>query len=108
MARFYDKVGYGTPGELVDGVWSDSIIERAYYGEILDTTRYNDSDEKVNVDIRMTQRIRILADAFALENFSKIKYVLWMGTAWQVTSVDVERPRLLLTLGGVYHGPRPA
>lgn len=107
MARFFDKVGYGNPGELVDGVWSDSIIERAYSGDILDTTRYSGSDDKVNNDIRLTQRIRILADAFAFENFSRIKYVLWMGTAWQVTSVAVERPRLLLTLGGVYHGPLP-
>lgn len=107
MDRFFDKVGYGMPGELVDGVWSDSITERAYYGDILDTTRYNASDDKVNSDLRLTERIRILADAFAFENFSKIKYVWRMGSAWQVTSVAVERPRLLLTLGEVYHGPFP-
>lgn len=107
MARFFDKVGYGVPSQPVDGVWSDNITERAYYGEILDTTRFNQESDKVNDDIRLTQRISILADAFALENFSNIKYVLWMGTAWTVTSVGVERPRLILTLGGVWHGQRP-
>jgi hypothetical protein len=107
MARFYDKVGYGVPGELVEGVWSDNITERAYYGEILSTTQFYEESDKVNDDIRLTQRISILADGFALENFSLIKYVSWMGSFWEVTSVSIERPRLLLTLGGVYNGPRP-
>jgi hypothetical protein len=107
MTRFFDNVGYGVQAELVDGVWSDSITERAYYGEILSTTRYLEQSDKVNDDIRLTQRISIVADAFALENFSRIKYVSWMGVLWSVTSVEIERPRLLLTLGGVYNGPRP-
>ena len=108
MARFLDKVGYGIPSEPVDGVWSDNITERAYKGEILSTTKFSEESDKVNDDIRLTQRISIVADAFALENFSYIKYVSWMGTLWRVTAVTPERPRLLLTLGGVYNGPRPA
>jgi hypothetical protein len=108
MARFFDKVGYGTPGELVDGVWSDSITERDYYGEVLNTTRFLQESDKVNDDIRLQQRISIVADAFAVENFARIKYVSWMGTLWEVTSVSLERPRLLLTVGGVYNGPRPS
>jgi len=101
-------VGYGIPTKTAKGVWSDSIVERDYYGEILETARYQESDDKVNDDIRITQRLRVLADAFAFENFSRIKFVEWMGTAWVVTSVSLERPRLLLTLGEVYHGQRAA
>lgn len=107
MARFFDKVGYGLPTELVDGVWSDDITERAYYGDILDAMASNEESDKVIDDIRLQQRISILADAFALENFSRIKYVSWMGSLWTVISVRVERPRLVLALGGIYNGPRP-
>jgi hypothetical protein len=107
MARFFDKVGYGIPGEIVDGVWSDSITERAYYGDVLDVITSNEESDKVNNDIRLQQRVSVMADAFALENFSFIKYVSWMGSLWIVLSVRVERPRLILTLGGVYNGPRP-
>lgn len=108
MARYHDVIGYGIESELVDGVWADNnITERAYYGDVLSTTRYYESAEKVNDDLRLTQRLSILADAFAYENFSLIKYAMWMGTAWQVTAVTVDRPRLQLTLGGVYHGLRP-
>lgn len=108
MTRFFDKVGYGIPTTIVDGVWSDSIVERSYYGDILDTLASNEESDKVNDDIRLQQRVSIVADAFAIENFSRIKYVSWMGSLWMVISIKVERPRLLLSLGGIYNGPRAA
>jgi len=108
MTRFFDNVGYGIPAGTVDGVWSDSIVEQAYYGDVLDTATSTEEADKVNDDIRLQQRVSILADAYALENFSRIKYVSWMGSLWTVISVKVERPRLLLSLGGIYNGPRPS
>jgi len=107
MARFYDKVGYGIPTQTVPGVWSDDITERAYYGEILKAMSSLEASDKVNDDIRLQNRIKILADAFALENFSNIKYISWMSTLWTVNSVEVKHPNLILMLGGVYNGPRP-
>ena len=106
MTRFFDKVGYGIPNESVDGVWSDNIVEQAYYGDVLDTSISNEEVDKVNNDIRLQQRVSIVADSFAFENFSRIKYVSWMGSLWTVLSVKVERPRLILALGGIYNGPR--
>lgn len=105
--RFFDKVGYGTQQNLGGGVWSDSITERTYYGEVLSATRSLEPSDKVNDDIRLQNRISIVADAFALENFINIKYVSWQGSLWTVNSVEVERPRLILALGGVYNGPVP-
>lgn len=107
MTRFYDKVGYGLPGELVDGVWQDTIVERAHYGSVLEATRYFGDDEQVNQDVRLQNRIDIVADAFALENFSLIKYVSWMGTRWKASAVRLARPRLIITLSEVYNGPGP-
>lgn len=98
-------VGYGGPTNLGDGVWSDSITEREYSGEVLDIMSSTAQSEKVNDDIRLQQEISVVADAFALGNFSRIKYVMWMGTAWTVQSVKVKRPRLILALGGPYDGP---
>jgi hypothetical protein len=37
-----------------------------------------------------------------------MRYVEWAGVRWDVTDVEVQRPRLILRLGGVYHGPLPA
>jgi len=108
MARFYGKIGYSVSGTLVDGVWSDDIIERAYYGTILNETRTHESAEKVNDDIRLTSRISVVADLFAFENYANIKYVKdQAGAFWEVTSVELKRPRLVLSTGGVYHGSKP-
>jgi len=107
MARFHGMVGYGVSEEIRPGVWSDEITERAYYGDILNDLRSTSASEKVNDDIRLQNRISIVADPYALGNYLQIKYVEWAGSLWTVNSVDVERPRLTLSLGGVYDGPRP-
>lgn len=107
MARFYGNIGYGVSEETVPGVWSDVITERAYYGDILNDLRSTSPSEKVNDDIRLQHRISIVADAYALGNYLQIKYVNVAGFLWTVNSVDVERPRLILSLGGTYDGPRP-
>lgn len=108
MTRFYGMVGYGLPGELVDGVWTDSITERAYNGRVLDLITSTEQSDKVNDDIRVRNRISIVADAYLLENFSRIKYVRWMDSPWAVETVEVKRPRLIIALGGVYAGPFPS
>jgi hypothetical protein len=107
MARFFGKVGYGVPSELVDGVWSDTIKERAYKGEILNETAAHVESDKVNENVRFTQRISIVADPYAFENFTDIKYVEVAGSLRAVSSVQVERPRLILSVGGAYNGTRP-
>lgn len=106
MARFYGKVGYALPAETVDGVYKNNIQERDYYGEVKDEMSMSRNDGQVNDDITLSQMIVIVADKFAFENFQRIKFVEHYGALWLVTSVKVERPRLLLRLGGPYNGPR--
>lgn len=106
MTRFRDKVGYRLPDGLVDGVAQVSIVERVYKGDVLETIASSPEGEKVNDDIRLQDRVSFLADAYALENFSRIKFVLRMGIPWIAQTVRVERPRIVVSLGGVYHGPR--
>jgi hypothetical protein len=107
MARFYDAVGYGESVETpVDsGVWVDVITEYSYFGDVIRNTRKLESGESLNDDIAVVNSISIVADDYAIEHFSKIKYVRWAGTLWTVTNVEVRSPRLILSLGSVYNGP---
>lgn len=106
MARFYDQIGYvHEPVESSPGVWNNDMVERYYYGDVLKNTRRLDSGESVNDDIVVNNSISIVADAYAIEHFHAIRYVRWAGSAWRVVTVDVERPRLILRLGGIYNGP---
>ncbi len=108
MARFFGKVGYGVSVETAPYTWSDSVVERDYYGEVLNETVSSTDSEKVNDDLRLSSRISIVADPFALGHFSDIKYVVDSGGVyWKVTSVELKRPRLVLSTGGVYDGIKP-
>ncbi|QXO12919.1 hypothetical protein PQB81_gp012 [Arthrobacter phage Kardesai] len=108
MARFYGEVGYVDENvEIRPGVMKDVVVEFSLYGDVLRNTRRLDSGEKVNDDLSVGNSISVVADAYANENFHKIRYVKWNGARWKVTEVEVEAPRLKLRLGGVYNGPTP-
>lgn len=104
--KFYGAIGYaGTTTESSPGVWTDSIIERPYYGDVVRNSRKLQGEEKVNADLSVGNSISVVADAYANENFHAIRYIRWMGTLWTIETVEVQSPRLLLRLGGVYNGP---
>lgn len=105
--KFYGKVGYAENSETSQDVWDDSIIERMYVGDVLSNNRRANNGESVNDNLDISNRISVVADAFAYEHFFNMKYVEWMGTLWKVQSIEVQRPRLILSLGGVYNGPTP-
>jgi len=107
MAKFYDVVGYAeTAVESSPGVWTEPIVEHQYYGDVIRNSRQVQNGPFVNDTLTVQNSISIVADAYANERFFAIRYVRWMGTYWIVTDVEVQRPRLLLRLGGVYNGPR--
>lgn len=109
MARFYGAVGYGENVESPpdSGVWKDVITEYNYYGDVVRNTRRILEADKVNDDLSIGNSISIVADAYAREHIFAMRYVVWQGVRWNVTDVEVQSPRLLLTLGGVYNGPIP-
>lgn len=105
MARFFGKVGYGHEVKIRPGVIEQQMTEREYFGDVIRNSRKLENDEKINNDISVGNSISIVADAYAGEHFFAIRYVEWAGVLWVVSNVDVERPRLILRLGGVYNGP---
>ncbi|MFL6416842.1 MAG: hypothetical protein ACJ74Y_14355 [Bryobacteraceae bacterium] len=108
MAKFYGKVGYAhSPTDSQNGVWTEVMIERPLYGDVVRNTRRLITGEDLNSDLTTGNSISVVADAYALDNIFAIRYVEWMGSLWVVTDVEVQAPRLLLRLGGVYNGPTP-
>jgi hypothetical protein len=105
MAKFYGVIGYAIQIETVPGVWDDQIIERNYRGDVLQNMNRWQSSEQVNDNFAIDNKLSIISDPFAYENFQHIKYIRWMGANWKVTKVEILRPRLILTTGGVYNGP---
>lgn len=106
MAKFCGKVGFVQTVETFpgSGVYEERATERFYYGDLLQNTRRLQSSDKVNDDINISNEISIVADPYIRENFHSMRYVVFMGSKWKVSNVDVQYPRLNLTLGGLYNG----
>lgn len=105
--KFFGKVGFIIHVETVSGVWTEKVVEGQYYGDVNRVSkRFDTSGDKLNVDLNVNNEISIVADAFATQNFQRIRYVEWMGEKWEVPTVtlDPDRPRLTLAVGGVYNG----
>lgn len=107
--KFYDAIGYAESVERSDnsGVFEDIVVERMLYGDVLRNTRAQDEGDKVNNDISIGNRFTLVADGYAAENFESIRYIKWKGRRYLIASVEYAPPRLLITPGGVYHGPTP-
>ena len=105
MGKFYGKVGYGETVETSPDIWEEQIVERAYYGDVLKNSRQWEKGEGLNDNLRINNSISVVADADAYENFASIRYVEWIREKRKDTNVEVQRPRLIFTLGGVYTGP---
>lgn len=103
MARWYGKIGFVETAETKPGVWSEQITERNYYGDLQRNTRRLQTSDKVNDDLNISNEISIVADPYANENFHAIRYADFMGNKWKVTNIEVQYPRLLLTLGGIWN-----
>lgn len=109
--KYCGMIGYAISEEqIIDGkttgVWEDKIIEKKYYGDVNKFSHRRQSADKVNDNIEISNEISIMADPYAYENFQNIVYITWMNAKWKVNSINVDYPRLVLEIGGVYNGPQ--
>lgn len=104
MAKFFGKIGYLMTAETTPGVWTEVITTREYYGDLIRNSRKIQTSDQLNDDINIANEISIVADPFAYQNFHSMKYVEFMGAKWKITTVEVQHPRLILTIGGIYNG----
>lgn len=104
MAKWSGKVGFETTLETEPGIWKEKIIEKPYYGDVIRNARRLESSGVINDGVNISNEISFVADPYARENFHAIRYIEFMGTKWKVSNIDVQYPRLVLSIGGIYNG----
>lgn len=105
MAKFYGIIGYSETKEVSPGIWKEVITEREYCGDLLRNTNKFQSSDKLNDNINISNEVSIVADPYARDNFHLMRYVRFNNhdVRWKVISVEVQYPRLILNVGGVYN-----
>ena len=107
MTKFFGPIGFVTHQEIPvgSGIWKEVAVERNYRGEVTKNYKRWDRGENLNDDLNINNTISIVADPYCNENLYKLRYIKWLGSYWKVSDVEVQYPRLILSLGGVYNGP---
>ncbi len=106
--KFCGKIGFAVTKDDGYGVWTPTVVEQTYYGDVLRLIRNKDSGEHINDGLRLNSQFSIIMDPWFQENFASVKYIEYMGAKWAVESADpTNYPRVLLTPGGLYHGDEP-
>lgn len=109
MARFHGKVGFLTWTDNQEtGIAEEEAVEKTFFGKVIEHSRRWQSSDVVTDDLQLGNQIAITANDFAYAHASAIAYCEFMGGLWKVTGIKVKRPEIILTLGGVYNGKRPA
>ena len=103
MTRYHGYVGYAIDVEAYPGVWEERISEHEYFGDVLKNRINMQQGSVVNAKITISNSISIIADPFAFEHIYAMRYVTYLGKKWSIVNVSIERPRLILTLGGLYN-----
>lgn len=104
MAKIYGAIGFAETVEVRPGVYQEQITERFYYCDLNRNSRRLEPSGQLNDNVNISNEVSILADPYANGNFHSIRYVGFMGAKWKVPNIEVQYPRLILTLGGVYNG----
>jgi hypothetical protein len=109
MARFSGTIGFlrteETDPENHPSVYNEIIQERRYCGDVLSNSRRWDQNGNLNENLVINNRISVVADKFATENLGAMRCVRWHGDTWKITNVEIQYPRIILTIGGQYHEP---
>lgn len=104
MAKFFGTIGYQTTIEKEPGLFEELIVEHEYYGDVIRNSRRLQDSNTINPKVTTNNQISIVSDPFAVNNIYNMRYITYMNTKWTITNVDVQYPRLVLDIGGIYNG----
>lgn len=105
MAKFHGNIGFVQTSESATspGVWEDSIVLRAYSGDVFKKSYKWVTADKLNEDLNISNQISIVIDDYILNNTHRMKFVEYLGQRWKITDITVDRPRMTLSIGGLYN-----
>ena len=104
MAKFFGVIGFEDSQETKPGVFEPKIVLRGYSGDVIRSSKRNESTDKINDNVNISNQFSIIADKYAYNHIYGMKYLKYMGANWKITDVEIQHPRLILSVGGLYNG----
>lgn len=108
MTKVSCIAGYAKQEEVEPGIFEDVITERRIRGDLLGDVQRRNAAITINDEITITNRLSVIADKYINDNMNALVYVKLDGVYWKVSSIENQRPRLLIYFGGMWHGSTPS
>lgn len=104
MAKWYGVIGFSETVEYEPGLWEPSVVERPYFGDLISNRWKRENSGGINDNINLSNSISILMDPYVEQHCGSVAYVTFKDTKWKVSDIEVQYPRLILSIGGVWNG----
>lgn len=104
MTRFRGIIGLNRgPVESSPGIFEESIDELEVVGDLMSLgLRWPGAGMQDGLSAKHI--LSIITPEDESVDFNEVVYVEWNGRKWNVVSIEFKRPRINLTLGGLYNG----
>lgn len=104
MSKYCGVLGFEITGEIKPGVWESTVVEKEVFGDLIRINRRFANSSSINGEININNEISIIADFFIHEHLQSLKYATIGGIKWIITNMEIQYPRVILSLGGIYNG----
>lgn len=104
--KYSGKLGFVVEAETEPGVYETVTNEVDVKGDIKGIApgyTVNDSNS-MNPEFNLKCKISFIASPQVLSNLGYMRYAIYKGQKWKVTSAIPNGPRIIITLGGLYNG----
>ncbi len=104
MTKFRGSIGIDRgSNETSPGIFEPSIEEIEVTGEMRNqSARWQGHEQRDTVSARHV--LSIVTPESSIIDFAEVVYAVWQSRKWSVVSIQYKRPRIELTLGGLYNG----
>lgn len=104
MTKFWGSIGINRgPEETAPGIFEQTIEEVEVAGEMRNLkARWQSHELRDTVSARHV--LSVVTPEDSIIDFIEVVYIIWQGRKWSVVSIEYKRPRIELTLGGLYNG----
>lgn len=102
MTKYCGKIGFVKSTLRENGVHFEEWTEETYRGDVIRNSLKWSPGDSINSNISTRNQISIVTNSYMNENLQYLRYVEYAGALWTVESFDVQRPRIILTLGDIY------
>ena len=103
MSRFRGPIGINRGyTQTAPGVSENRIEEVTVMGEIR-SAKARWSQQSMNDTVSLRHVLSVVTPEDSDIDFNAVVYVVWKGAKWAVTAIQYMRPRIELTLGGMYN-----